>query len=85
MQLHKFPLGFVVTEIKSFPEERILMVQLLSGERFHEWAAEVVAHLRVFAKAHDCVAVEAICRRGLEPILKPLGWKKTRILLRVNA
>lgn len=82
MQIHKFPLGFVVTEIKQYPEERVLIVQLLSGEKFEEWSQEVVDHLRKFAREHECKAVEAICRKGLEPILKPLGWKRTRVLLR---
>jgi hypothetical protein len=81
-QVHKFPLGFVMTEIRQFPEEKILIVQLLGGERFKEWAAEVVAHLRLFAHENGCEAIEATCRKGLEPILKPLGWKRTRVVLR---
>jgi hypothetical protein len=82
MQLHKFPLGFVVTEIKQFPEERVLIVQLLGGRDFALWAEEVVSHLRAFAKAHGCVAVEALSRLGLEKHLKPLGYKRKRVLLR---
>lgn len=84
MQLHKFPRGFLVTEVKNFHEERVLMVQLLSGECLEEWAPEALARLRECARANNCVAIEALCRRGLEPILKPLGFKKTRVLLRVQ-
>lgn len=86
LQIHKFAHGFFVTEIKDYPEERVLVVQLLSGARGHkrEWVAEGVEHLRRFAKENNCAAVEATCRLGLEPLLKPFGWKRTRVLLRME-
>ena len=84
MQIHRFPLGEIVTEIveMKLPEERILVVLLLAGERMDEWKEEATEYLRAFARKHDCKAIEAISRFGLEKKLKALGWKKTRILLR---
>jgi hypothetical protein len=71
MQIHKFPLGFVITEIKQLQNERIVHVVWLGGERFSEWQATVVAHLKKFGKEHGCVAIEAHCRPGLAKLLKP--------------
>lgn len=70
MQIHKFPLGFVITEIKQ-TDERILHVVWLGGERFHEWKDEVVEYLKKFGREHGCSAIEAHCRPGLAEMLKP--------------
>lgn len=84
LQLHRFPLGFLITEIKEVPGERVLLVQLISGERLDEWKDEAHRVLCDFARANGCTAIEATCRLGLEQKLKPLGWKKTRVVLRSN-
>lgn len=81
-QKHAFPLGFVITQISQYQNERVLDVVLLLGERFGEWKAELVSHLVTFAKAHECKAVEAISRLGLEGALKDQGFRKKKVLLR---
>ena len=83
-QIHKFPLGFLITEIKQYRDERILTVQLVSGERLDEWKQEAHKRLRAFAVEHQCKAIEALCRLGLEKKLAPLGYRKTRVLLRAE-
>lgn len=83
-QLHTFPLGFVVTEIKQFKEERVCIVHLLGGERFAEWREVVTEHLKQFGREQGCKALEAVCRLGLEKFLKPIGWRRHRVLLRMD-
>lgn len=81
-QKHAFPLGFVITQISQYENERVLDVVLLLGERFEEWKPELVAHLERFAEKHDCAAIEAISRLGLEGALKDQGFRRTKVLLR---
>jgi hypothetical protein len=81
-QKHQFPMGFVITQIRDYDNERILEVVLLVGERFDLWKEELVVHLNKYAKDHRCDAVEAISRRGLGVALKDLGFRTTKVLLR---
>lgn len=81
-QYHPFDTCFVITQITDYGTEKVLEVVLLLGEDFISKKSEVVDRLVRFGKEHGCKAVETICRLGLEPTLKTLGWKKKRILLR---
>lgn len=82
MQVHKFPLGEIATEIREFPGERVLMVQLLAGERFDEWKEEAERRLIAFGKEKHCTSIEAMARLGLGKKLRELGWKKNAVLMR---
>lgn len=84
MQIHKFPLGFVVTEIKELPEERVLHVVWLGGERFSEWMSEVVGKLHEVGIEYGCSAIEAHCRPGLAGMLKAQGFRTQKITIRAN-
>lgn len=81
-QIHQFPLGFVITEIIQYDEERVCVVRLMGGEKFDQWKAELVSRLEIFAKAQGCNVLEAACRLGLEKKLKPLGWRRWHVVLR---
>lgn len=81
-QFHNFRTCWVWTQITDYGHEKVLEVVLLLGDGFLEQKDEVVAHLVRYGKERGCSAVEALARRGLEPTLKPLGWKKTKALLR---
>jgi hypothetical protein len=83
-QAHKFQHGFILTEIKQFPNERVLLVWVLSGEKFDEWKDEAFIRLKAFGKEHGCKAIEAQVRLGLVKKLKPLGFKTTRAELRAE-
>jgi hypothetical protein len=84
MQIHKFPLGFILTEIKELPGERVLHVAWLAGERFEEWKQEAWGVLRKFSEEHGCVAIEAHCRPGLAESLKSLGFRTIKRTVRVD-
>lgn len=83
-QHHAFLLGEVITEICDYGTERVLVVHLLSGERFDEWAAECVERLRDFAAKHECVAIEALCRPGLAKLLRGVGWRTRNVQMRIK-
>lgn len=81
-QFHDFGTCWVWTQITDYGNERVLDVVLLLGDGFVEIKDVVVSHLVRFGKEHGCRAVEALARIGLEPTLKPLGWKKKKVQLR---
>jgi len=81
-QIHKFHRGIILTEIKQYPKERILLVHVLAGGGFDDWINEAWERLKSFGREHGCTAIEAMCRLGLTKKLKPLGFKQTRAELR---
>jgi ABC-type phosphate/phosphonate transport system ATPase subunit len=83
-QFHEFGTCFVITQIRVYDNETVLEVVLLYGEGFLEKKAEVVEGLSKFGREQGCKAIEALSRLGLEPTLKPLGFRRTKILLRTE-
>jgi hypothetical protein len=81
-QLHAFGTCFVITQIMEYDNEAVLEVVLLYGEGFLEKKEEIVEGLRKFGMGHGCKAIEALSRPGLEPALKALGFRRTKVLLR---
>ncbi len=71
MQIHKFHLGFVITQIEEIDGERVLHVVWLAGEKFRDWKAEAFQRLEKFGREHGCKAIEADCRPGLASLLRP--------------
>lgn len=81
-QFHNFGSCFVITQITDYSTESVLEVVLLFGDQFLEKKEAVVEHLIEFGRSNGCKAVEALSRLGLESTLKPLGWKRKKVLLR---
>ena len=81
-QFHPFGSCFVITQITDYSYEKVLDVVLLFGDGFLGKKEEVTERLVQFARAHGCKAIEAISRPGLEPTMKPLGWRRSKVLLR---
>lgn len=81
-QLHEFPKGFAVTEIRQFTTERTLFVLWLRGHDFDEWKAALVEKLNALAKQYECAGIEAACRFGLEKSLSDLGFRRSQIIIR---
>lgn len=76
-QFHNFSGGFAITEVVDFVEERVCIVHLIGGEDRDRWKLEAESKLIAFARTHNCKAIEAMCRRGLEKVLTPMGWQRT--------
>ena len=83
-QIHKFPKGFILTEIKQYPDERVLLVHVIRGEDLDNWKSEAMKSLSRFGEEHGCKAIEAQVRLGLIKKLKPLGFKTTRAEVRAE-
>ncbi len=83
MQIHKFPDGFIITQIADRGGERVLYVVWLAGEKFPKWKDEALRELTAFGLEHGCKAIEADCRPGLAMLLRP-EFRKTKISVRAD-
>lgn len=83
MQIHKFPHGFIITQVVDRSGERVLHVVWLAGERFLEWKAEALKAITDFGVEHGCKAIEADCRPGLARALRP-EFRTTKISVRTD-
>lgn len=82
-QFHAFGSdGFAITEVIDFAEERVCIVHLVGGENSKAWKDSADQKLVEFAKRHNCKAIEAQCRFGVERVMKPMGWRRTRVVIR---
>lgn len=81
-QFHTFSDGFAITEIVNYAEERVCQVHLVGGGPVDRWKEEAEKKLLAFAKQHQCKALEAVCRPGMAKLLKPMGWRRSRIEMR---
>src|SRR5678816_4250124 len=81
-QEHRFEGFAVYTQITDYEYEKVLDVVLLIGEGFPQQKEAVCEHLVNFGRKHGCKSVEALARRGLEPMLFPLGFKSKKVQLR---
>lgn len=82
LNLHRFPKGFALSEVRQFSTERVLFVTWLYGKDFGEWKEALLGELYKLAKDNHCVSIEAACRFGLEKALAPLGFERSQVLLR---
>ena len=70
--------GCAVTEVACFPRNRILQVWLLCGIDFEKWKP-CIAQLEGFARSQGCTFIEATGRRGLEKMIRDLGFTSPRV------
>lgn len=83
-QLFGFDKGFLVTRVVKYEEEKVVEVLLAGGEQFDAWKSEANERLKQFGIEQGCKALEAVCRLGLEKKLKPLGWRRHRVVMRTD-
>lgn len=81
-QLFNFPLGQIVTEIQDHEDGRVLFIVLLAGKDFDSWKEEATERLSRFGIEHACVAIEALCRPGLEKKIRSLGARRVKVMMR---
>lgn len=68
----------MVTEIHSYPQGGALRIWLLAGEDMKLWT-EGIAVVEAFGRANDCSFIEVFARRGLEKVLRDLGFESRYI------
>ena len=68
--------GFVITEIRQYPQCKMLVIQYCSGESNHMKHVEekMYAVLDEFARVSNCAGIEFYGRPGWEPHVKKYGY-----------
>lgn len=70
-----------VTEVVSYPARSALRIVALSGTGFDNWGLVLSELLESFARCVNAKHIEAIGRRGLERLLKPLGYEARYVVV----
>lgn len=65
----------VVTQVIHYPSKKVMLFVLVSGVKFDNWK-HLLPHFELFAKDHDCTAIEFYGRTGWEKKTRELGFKK---------
>jgi len=73
----------VVTQIIYYPSKKVMLFVIVSGVKFDNWS-HFLPHFKLFAKDHDCSALEFYGREGWEKKVASLGFKKIHTVLRLN-
>lgn len=76
----------MLTEVLSGAKDRGLNVVAIGGAAMTEWIDEIVAELRLFARAKKCSFVAEMGRLGWKKILGDRGWTEgpTTMIMRVS-
>lgn len=74
-------IAFVVLNVVDRPEGRTLIVVLVAGVRFAEWAAEVQRLLEEFMGIIGARRMESCSRKGMEKWLRGLGWRPRAVIM----
>ena len=69
-------LGSFATSVDTYPDAKLLTVQLLGGEQFDQWIDDCQDKLVIWAAANECRGIQLFGREGWVRKLKKLGWQK---------
>lgn len=69
-----------ITEIAAYPRITVCKLLACTGDDAALWV-DLLVSIEAWAKQHGCAAMEPICRPGWERRLKPLGYRKTHVVL----
>ena len=72
--------ALALTEIVSYPRLVVCKLLACTGEDAGRWIG-LLAEIEVWAKERGCSVLEPICRPGWERRLKPIGYRKTHVVL----
>lgn len=70
-----------ITQVNTYPANRILQIVLVLGNSLHESAPVLAATLQKFAHLQGCLIGEVVGRPGWEKFLAPHGFRKTAVVL----
>jgi hypothetical protein len=72
--------ALAITEIAVYPRVTVCKLLACTGEDAALWV-DLLAPIEAWARQRGCAAMEPICRPGWERRLKPLGYRKTHVVL----
>lgn len=74
--------GIVVTQICAFPRKRVFEIMAIYGIEMLQFFSEMQDVFMWFAEKNGCEEISAICRPGLQRLLKGFGAESRQIVLR---
>lgn len=72
--------ALAITEVVTYPRTKLCKLLACTGDDAALWT-DLLGQIEAWAKQHGCAVMEPICRPGWERRLKPLGYRKTHIVL----
>jgi len=72
--------ALLITEIAAYPRITVCRLLACTGDDAALWV-DLLAPIEGWAKSQGCAAMEPICRPGWERRLKPMGYRKTHVVL----
>lgn len=72
--------ALAITEIVSYPRITVCKLLACTGEDAPRWV-DLLDEIEAWAKGQGCSVMEPICRPGWERQLKPMGYRKTHVVL----
>lgn len=69
-----------ISEIVVYPRVRVCKLLACTGEKARRWL-DLLAQIEAWARAQGCAVIEPVCRPGWERHLKPMGYRKTHVVL----
>ena len=76
--------GLFITEVKIFPEFKLLAVPIVAGRHMDQWLEGMVDMSKAFAKHHHCKYIEGYGRKGWLRALHKHGFKDYAITTRLE-
>ncbi|MEJ2116433.1 MAG: hypothetical protein P8Y47_12295 [Alphaproteobacteria bacterium] len=76
--------AIAVTEIQCYPNHKVLLMFMVSGEHAKKWFTEGQEHFDAFARRSGCKYVEFTGRSGWEKLARAHGFEEKFIHMRKN-
>jgi hypothetical protein len=80
------PIAAATTRIQiRHGSEKVGELYWLAGERMAEWLPMFVSEIEAFLRRAGCAVFKMIPRDGFERVLKPFGYRRTKVVLEKKA
>lgn len=72
--------ALAITEIVPYPRITVCKLLACTGEQAARWV-NLISAIEAWAKDRGCAVLEPVCRPGWERHLRPMGYRKTHVVL----
>ena len=72
--------ALALTEIVRYPRVKVCKLLACTGEGAPRWI-DLIGAIEAWAKDCGCAVLEPVCRPGWERHLKPMGYRRTHVVL----
>lgn len=75
-------IAILIIRSRSYREsDKFIEVMIAAGERFDDWADDVMVALKRYADQECAAGLRAMCRPGMAKWLKSVGWKHMHTIM----